>query len=214
METVGSITTNCTSQYLSNTNESVLCQLEPNLSFERINGMEHPVGHIDKSLSHESNNKPEKIDEFEKLMEMVFEVGLLTIVGIAGMIGNFAAIVLFSRYIVLFMYMYSFDLSVVIRYFSYHLKFYLTFFSRLRVQLKFHRLMIMLCIYDTVYVLLNILLFALPKMLKTYEASGYHYFVLPKAIPFGMTKYHHLNLFDNLCMTMSSYMCVVTVNIL
>ena len=74
--------------------------------------------------------------------------------------------------------------------------------------------MIMLCIYDTVYVLLNILLFALPKMLKTYEASGYHYFVLPKAIPFGMTKYHHLNLFDNLCMTMSSYMCVVTVNIL
>ena len=111
METVGSITTNCTSQYLSNTNESVLCQLEPNLSFERINGMEHPVGHIDKSLSHESNNKPEKIDEFEKLMEMVFEVGLLTIVGIAGMIGNFAAIVLFSRYIVLFMYMYSFDLA-------------------------------------------------------------------------------------------------------
>ena len=91
METMGSITTNCTSQYLSNTNESVLCQLEPNLSFERINGMEHPVGHIDKSLSHESNNKPEKIDEFEILMEMVFEVGLLTIVGIAGMIGNFAA---------------------------------------------------------------------------------------------------------------------------
>ena len=74
--------------------------------------------------------------------------------------------------------------------------------------------MIMLCIYDTVYVLLNILLFALPKMLKTYEASGYHYFVLPKAIPFGMTKYHHLNLFDNLCVTMYGYMCVVTVNIL
>ena len=214
METVGSITTNCTSQYLSNTNESVLCQLEPNLSFERINGMEHPVGHIDKSLSHESNNKPEKIDEFEKLMEMVFEVGLLTIVGIAGMIGNFAAIVLFSRYIVLFMYMYSFDLPVFTSLFFVSPYILPNIFSRLRVQLKFHRLMIMLCIYDTVYVLLNILLFALPKMLKTYEASGYHYFVLPKAIPFGMTKYHHLNLFDNLCMTMSSYMCVVTVNIL
>ena len=69
---------------------------------------------------------------------------------------------------------------------------------RLRVQLKFHRLMIMLCIYDTVYVLLNILLFALPKMLKMYEASGYHYFVLPKAIPFGKTKCH-INLYDNLC---------------
>ena len=118
METMGSITTNCTSQYLSNTNESVPCQLEPNLSFERINGMEHPVGHIDKSLSHESNNKPEKIDEFEKLMEMVFEVGLLTIVGIAGMIGNFAAIVLFSRYDVLLMYKYSLDLSVVIFFIS------------------------------------------------------------------------------------------------
>ena len=61
---------------------------------------------------------------------------------------------------------------------------------RLRVQLKFHRLMIMLCIYDTVYVLLNILLFALPKMLKMYEESGYHYFVLPKAIPFGKKKCH------------------------
>ena len=45
-------------------------------------------------------------------------------------------------------------------------------------------------------------------MLKMYEASGYHYFVLPKAIPFGMTKYHHINLFDNLCLTSYSYMCV------
>ena len=96
MDTMGSIT-NCTSQYLSNTNESVLCQFESNPSLERINGMEHPVVHIDKSLSHDGYNKPEEIDDFEKLMEMVFEVGLLTIVGIAGVIGNFAAIVLFAR---------------------------------------------------------------------------------------------------------------------
>ena len=96
MDTIGSITTNCTSYYLSNKNGS-LCQFDPNLGIERINGIEHPAGHIDKSLTHDSTNKPEKIDDFEKLMEMVFEVGLLTIVGVAGVIGNFAAIVLFTR---------------------------------------------------------------------------------------------------------------------
>ena len=46
--------------------------------------------------------------------------------------------------------------------------------------------MIMLCTFDTVYVLLNILLFALPKMWTSYESTGTHYYVLPKAIPFGM----------------------------
>ena len=58
--------------------------------------------------------------------------------------------------------------------------------NRLQLQLKFHRLMIMLCTFDTIYVLLNILLFALPKMWTTYEETGVHYYVLPKAIPFGM----------------------------
>ena len=58
-------------------------------------------------------------------------------------------------------------------------------YNRLRVQLNFHRLMIMLCFFDTIYVLLNILLFSLPKIWTTYEASGAHHFVLPKAIPFG-----------------------------
>ena len=51
--------------------------------------------------------------------------------------------------------------------------------------MNFHRLMIMLCFFDTIYVLLNILLFSLPKIWTTYEASGAHHFVLPKAIPFG-----------------------------
>ena len=97
MDTMGSITTNCTSPYLGNRNES-LCQFDPNLGLERLNGIEHPVGHIDKSISHDSANQPQKIDDdFEKLMEMVFEVGLLTIAGVAGVIGNFAAIVLFAR---------------------------------------------------------------------------------------------------------------------
>ena len=41
----------------------------------------------------------EKEDQFEKSMEMVFEVGLLTMVGILGVIGNSAAICLFARYV-------------------------------------------------------------------------------------------------------------------
>ena len=39
----------------------------------------------------------EKADEFEKSMEMVFEVGLLTSVGILGVLGNCAATYLFAR---------------------------------------------------------------------------------------------------------------------
>ena len=36
-------------------------------------------------------------DNFESSMEMIFEVSLLTIFGIAGIIGNLAAIILFAR---------------------------------------------------------------------------------------------------------------------
>ena len=42
----------------------------------------------------------EKVDEFQKSMEVVFEVVLLTVVGILGVIGNITAIVLFARYII------------------------------------------------------------------------------------------------------------------
>ena len=38
-------------------------------------------------------------DNFESSMEMIFEVSLLTIFGIAGIIGNLAAIILFARYV-------------------------------------------------------------------------------------------------------------------
>ena len=56
--------------------------------------MKH-LGYINKSLN--GTRIPEKVDEFEKSMEMVFEVGLLTIFGLVGVIGNVAAIVLFAR---------------------------------------------------------------------------------------------------------------------
>jgi hypothetical protein len=58
--------------------------------------MEHPI-HIDKGLGGENSNRSEEVDEFEKSMELVFEVGLLTIFGVAGVIGNVAAIILFAR---------------------------------------------------------------------------------------------------------------------
>ena len=38
-------------------------------------------------------------DNFESSMEMIFEVSLLTVFGIAGIIGNLAAIILFARYV-------------------------------------------------------------------------------------------------------------------
>lgn len=68
-----------------------------NLSASWINEMEHP-GHINKSLY--VGNMSEMVeDEFEKSMEMVFEVGLLTIFGVVGVIGNVAGIILFARYV-------------------------------------------------------------------------------------------------------------------
>ena len=39
----------------------------------------------------------EEADKFEKSMEMVFEVGLLTSIGILGVLGNCAATYLFAR---------------------------------------------------------------------------------------------------------------------
>ena len=83
-------TTNCTLENLRH-NES-LCHSE--LNGDGVNEMKH-LGYINKSLN--GTRIPEEVDEFEKSMEMVFEVGLLTIFGLIGVIGNVAAIVLFAR---------------------------------------------------------------------------------------------------------------------
>ena len=56
-------------------------------------------------------------------------------------------------------------------------------FSRLKNQLKFHQLMMTLSAFDTLYVVVSILLFALPQLSKAYMSSGAHHYILPKALP-------------------------------
>ena len=56
-------------------------------------------------------------------------------------------------------------------------------FSRLKNQLKFHQLMMTLSAFDTLYVVVSILLFALPQLSKAYMESGAHHYILPKALP-------------------------------
>ena len=68
---------------------------------------------------------------YQKSLEFAFEVVLLIIVGVLGIIGNCSAIVLFAR---------------------------------LKLQLKFHRLMMMLASFDLVYVLLSLILFTVPQV--------------------------------------------------
>ena len=58
-------------------------------------------------------------------------------------------------------------------------------FVRLENQLKFHRLMMMLSAFDTLYVIVSILLFAMPQISKAYIESGAHNYILPKALPFA-----------------------------
>ena len=121
-----------------------------------------------------SGEEEEEEKEYQKSMEFIFEVVLLTIVGIAGIVGNSAAIALFSR---------------------------------LRVQLKFHRLMMMLSTYDTFYVLLSILLFALPEMSPNYKTSGAHFYVLPKALPLAQIALTG-SIYSTLAITIERYLIV------
>ena len=57
-------------------------------------------------------------------------------------------------------------------------------FSRLKKkQLKFHRLMILLGIFDTAYILLNIMVFVVPGISEEYKKQGYHYLFAPTVMP-------------------------------
>ena len=64
----------------------------------------------------------EEENGLQKSMEYLFEVVLLSAAGAFGLVGNVAAVALFSRQ---------------------------------GIQLKFHRLMMMLAIYDLVYIILR-----------------------------------------------------------
>ena len=84
------------------------------------------------------------------LMELVFEVVLILIVGTIGVFGNCALTIMFLK-----------------------LK---------KKQLKFHRIMILLSCFDTIYILLSVVLFAIPGISEEYR-NLYHPYVVSIAIP-------------------------------
>ena len=84
------------------------------------------------------------------LTEFIFEVVLIIIVGVIGVVGNCIAIIMFSR--------------------------------MKKKQLKFHRLMILLSCFDTIYILLSFVLFTIPASSEGYKYR-YHPHVVPVAIP-------------------------------
>ena len=81
--------------------------------------------------------------------EFIVEVVLLTVIGVFGITGNTAAIVVFSR---------------------------------MKTQMIFHRIMIMLSTFDNILVLLNIVIFVYPRFSESFNATGYHY-IAPYTLP-------------------------------
>ena len=55
-------------------------------------------------------------------------------------------------------------------------------FAKLRDQIKFHRLMILLFFYDNAYIIFSILIFALPQLSNTYK-ENYLKYIVPTALP-------------------------------
>ena len=60
-------------------------------------------------------------------------------------------------------------------------------FTKANIRLNFHRLMIVLAIYDTILVALCIVVFVLPEFVESYKSDGYHYHIAPFAIPLAQT---------------------------
>ena len=56
-------------------------------------------------------------------------------------------------------------------------------FSRIKKQLKFHRLMMMLAIYDTFCILFSIVIFTIPLVSSNFMTSGLYHYIIPKALP-------------------------------
>ena len=94
-------------------------------------------------------------DDVNFYLAFTFEVVLMIIAGIIGIVGNVATLCMFCCN-----------------------KGSRNTFS------KFHKLMIMLAIYDSVYIMLSILLFAIPVISEEYKLNGLHFYIAPKAIPF------------------------------
>ena len=55
-------------------------------------------------------------------------------------------------------------------------------FMRTKARLNFHQLMIVLAIYDTILVVLCMMVFVLPELVESYKSEGFHYHIAPNAI--------------------------------
>ena len=56
-------------------------------------------------------------------------------------------------------------------------------FVKLEEKVNFHHVMITLAIFDTIYILLCIIVFAMPEMLpESYKTEGYDFYIAPKAV--------------------------------
>ena len=56
-------------------------------------------------------------------------------------------------------------------------------FFKKETKVNFHKLMIALAIYDTIYIFLSIIMFAVPEIFEDYTNEGYHFYMVPKIIP-------------------------------
>ena len=68
-------------------------------------------------------------------------------------------------------------------------------------QLKFHRLMVLLAIFDITYIILNIWMFVVPGLSKPYHNRGYEYIFAPIAMPL-----------TQICLTGSVY-CTMAISV-
>ena len=53
------------------------------------------------------------------------------------------------------------------------------FYNRLKIQRNFHALMLCLAAFDLVYIIVSILIFAMPQFSDGYLSSGAYYFIMP-----------------------------------
>ena len=51
------------------------------------------------------------------------------------------------------------------------------------IKVNFHKLMITLAAYDTIYILLCFIAFTMPEIFEDYKKMGFHHHIAPKAVP-------------------------------
>ena len=56
-------------------------------------------------------------------------------------------------------------------------------FVKTETKVNFHKLMIVLAVYDTIYILLCFIAFTMPEIFDDYSKLGFHQHIAPKAVP-------------------------------